>query len=196
MVPISSDRHWVRPQGILLLAQACPTAAFLVPHYHPWPRMQPRVRPPRLHHIKSHLTPSHSRKPLTLTSQFVVSRNSQHHCFHRVGSGDPVSVQVGAGARVRTTLTWKVDFWMPAIRGGRALVQDAADYGVCDEYWCNCWISYSRTTSLLRSISSPPCLFLNICRHGWYIRSFFNMFLYDSSMINALYYVTSRDTIE
>jgi hypothetical protein len=66
---------------------------------------------------------------------------------------------------------------MPATRAGRALAQDAADYGVCDEYWCI--IGYGYLTLLLRSVTPPVVSFnflLSFRRHGWYIRNFSFLF--------------------
>jgi hypothetical protein len=86
---------------------------------------------------------SHSCKPHILTSQSMVSQGSQrwlccffHSLNHKVGSGDRVSAEAGAGAWGWTTLTRKANSWMSTIRAGCALAQDTANYGVCDKYWC------------------------------------------------------------
>jgi hypothetical protein len=86
---------------------------------------------------------------------------------------------------------------MPATRAGRALVQVAADYGVCDEYLCI--VGY--LTLLLRPycVSSLPAVSFPF----WQTRLVYpQLFLpislryhYDASMINALDYV-APDTIE
>ncbi len=86
---------------------------------------------------------------------------------------------------------------MPATRAGRALAQDAADYGVRDEYWCI--IGYGYLILLLRSVipSTVSFILFNVfsqtrpvySQHFYFLLSITIM---TASMINALDYVASE----
>ena len=182
MVPISSDRHWVRIQGILLVAGTCLTAASLIARYQHRQRMQPPVRPlrPRPRYIKSHSVASlcHKSKPHTPTSQSVTIRNcllQLQHRYRRVGLGDLIWASAGVGVRVPSFLMWKADSWILATRDGGALAH-AADYGhdvglhLCHEsrlYLLDILLPYCVHTVF--HLPSPRLLSLTI--PSWHIRS-------------------------
>jgi hypothetical protein len=65
-------------------------------------------------------------------------------------------------------------------------------------YAMNIGVIVGYLTPLLRTAFHlpPPWLFLNFWKTRLVYPQLFNMFPYDSSMINALYYVAYRDTIE
>ena len=158
VVPISSDRHWVRVQGILLVAGTCLTAASLIVRYQHRHRMQLPVLPlrPRPCYIESHSVASRCHKSHTPTLQSVAIRNCLHQLQHRyriVGLENPVSASAGVGVRVPSFLMWKADFWILATRDGRALAH-AADF--CHEVGLHfvsrvAVVSVGYLTPLLRS---------------------------------------------
>ena len=88
---------------------------------------------------------------------------------------------------------------MPATRAGRALAQDAADYGICDGYWCI--VGYGYLSLILRTVIPSAESFnlftifsqTRLVYPQFFLPVFFFFFITITTlpMINALDYVAS-----